>query len=152
MFVGIISAIIVIFLDQTLKLWVKTNIPLYESQPLINGVIDLYHIKNTGAGWGMLSGKMNLLTIISLVMSVYFLYLIIRNKNYPFYVQLTYGLLLGGSVGNLIDRLMYKEVTDMFRILLFDFPIFNIADVSLTLGVVGVLLVTIFNDEIEVLG
>lgn len=131
----IILAIVVIILDFFSKIWVKENLPYGVSQEFWPKLLNLHYTKNTGAAFSILTGQRFLLTALS-SLAVVFLILgrnkIIEDNNV---MRLIYGLILGGTCGNLIDRLLYGYVIDFLEFGFFRFPVFNLADSALTLGV-----------------
>lgn len=149
MFLSFFVAIISILLDQYIKYLTVTNLQIGESASGIPMIVDFFYLQNTGAGWGVLSGRLNLLVIISLIAVVYIIYLIIKNKDHYIITRIAYGLVLGGALGNFIDRLRLGYVIDMFRLTFIDFPIFNVADISLTIGVVLLIIVILFYKNSE---
>lgn len=147
MIFSIITSLLIIILDQLVKGWVISNMTLNSSLPLIPGVMDLYYIHNDGAGWGMFSGQIPLFIILTFIFVVYIAYLVYRNRFEAKNIHFIYGLLIGGGIGNLIDRLRLGYVIDMFRFEFINFPIFNIADASLSFGVFLMILVLIFRKD-----
>lgn len=143
MFIGLLIAFFVIILDQIVKFWVIQTLPLHESRDFIPGLLDFFHLRNEGASWGILSGQQMLFILLTVGMLIYLFYQLKHTSSYQKLSQIAYGLLIGGAIGNLIDRIRLGYVVDMFRFLWIDFPIFNVADIALTLGLV-IILVTIF--------
>ncbi|MGF3066202.1 signal peptidase II [Facklamia sp. P12950] len=142
----IITAIIVI-LDQTLKIWTQNHLTLNQTLEIIPDFFQLNYIHNTGAGWGLFAGQRFFLIGVTFLVIFYLVYLIWKNRYHSPWTKLAYALLLGGAVGNLIDRLVRGYVVDMLQIRLFDFPIFNLADVALTLGVILLIIMVIWTEE-----
>lgn len=122
-------------IDQVVKLWVRTNVPYH--LPFLPG-LDLTFVKNTGAAFSLLSAHTWLLTALSGVVSLVLLGMLVRGVLPQRSGKLALALLLGGAVGNFLDRLVLGYVTDMFATTFMNFPIFNVADVGIVLG--GVLL------------
>ncbi|MBG9979870.1 signal peptidase II [Facklamia sp. DSM 111018] len=149
MIFAFLTVFFILLADQSLKYWILTNFDLYEQKEALSGVFSWFYIQNKGAGWGILDGKIPFLVVISLLVSGYLLYLIIRNRHQKPLVQLAYGLLLGGALGNLIDRLRIGYVVDMFKLEFINFPIFNIADLALALGIILLLLIVLFDNDVE---
>ena len=131
----IIISILIIISDQALKTWSVNNLPLNQSQTWLDRVISWHYIQNEGASWGMLAGRSTLLIMISLVAVVYLSYLAYHNRQQSQWIQLGLGLVIGGALGNLIDRILYGYVIDMFKLEFIDFPVFNIADSAITVGI-----------------
>ncbi len=143
-----ILALIVILIDQWTKWLIDKKMELYESIPIID---DFFHItshRNTGAAWGILQGQMIFFYIITIAVIIGIIYYMQTHAKENKLLAISLSFILGGAIGNFIDRLFRKEVVDFldFIIINYNFPIFNIADSALSIGVVLVLLVT-FLDE-----
>jgi signal peptidase II len=135
-----VTAAVVVVLDQLTKLWVKNAIPLYSSWPA-TGFFRITHGQNTGAAFGMFQDSRLILTIISSTGVIVILYIALWfSRRFTFLrwktSMLALGLMLGGTVGNLIDRAFIGHVTDFIKV--GPWPDFNIADSSLVVG--GILL------------
>jgi len=128
-----VFAALIVLLDQFIKRWVVLTIPLYGSADLIPGVIGLTHINNTGAAFSMLSDHRWLLAGISFAATLGLIFILLR-YNEGFWGTLGLASVLGGTVGNLIDRAFNGYVVDMFVPQFMDFAIFNVADIFITLG------------------
>lgn len=124
-----LSAIIV---DQITKILVAVKRP-----ELDLGFLSIHFVQNTGAGFGILKGQMALLAIISaiVVMGVIYYYKKIPQETW---VQLLFGLFLGGVAGNLIDRILRKYVVDFIDVGFW--PVFNVADMAISVSVLGLVL------------
>ncbi len=140
MLIAYLTALLIILADQALKCWVQTSFQLHQSKPGIEGIFQWFYLHNDGAGWGLLGGKRTILILVSLFMVAYFIYLIRRNRHLPGQITWIYGLLLGGAIGNLIDRVRLGYVVDMIQVTFIDFPVFNLADASLSIGLVLLLI------------
>lgn len=119
-----------------------------ESIKIIDNFFYLTSHRNKGAAWGMLEGQMWLFYIITLVVAAGIIYYMqTQAKGKPLF-QVSLAFILGGAIGNFIDRLFRKEVVDFLDtyILGYDFPIFNIADSALTIGVI-LLFIQVFKEE-----
>lgn len=146
MFKYYIIAAIIVIIDQITKFLTVQNIPLGESMEVIPGIFSLTYIQNTGAAWSILEGQMAffyIVTIIVVIMLVYFLHK--EAKGEPLFA-IAISFILGGALGNFIDRLHLQYVIDMFQLDFISFPIFNIADSALTIGVI-VMLIYVIKDE-----
>jgi signal peptidase II len=123
--------------DQLSKLWIRTHLALWESLPLTDR-LSLSYIGNTGSAFGLFANQTFLLIIISIA-ALLFILLFLRYLSPAATLSVvSIGLILGGAVGNLIDRLRFGYVTDFIDIRLwsnFHWPTFNIADVAITVGV-----------------
>ncbi|MBU3852018.1 MAG: signal peptidase II [Candidatus Paralactobacillus gallistercoris] len=139
----LVIAGIVIIMDQLFKHWIVTHIALGTSITLIPHVLSLTNIRNNGAAWSMLSGQTGFFYIITGIAVVFLTYLYFTSKPAPLY-RLGLALVFAGAIGNFIDRLRFKYVVDMFQLLFINFPIFNIADVALTSGVILIIIYEIW--------
>ena len=127
-------SIILIVIDQIVKLWIRANIPLGQSIPFIPYVMNLTYTRNTGAAFSSFSGMTWVLTLVSLVCSVA-IAVMMWKKFFPgFWGRLSLSLILAGAVGNLIDRAFMGYVTDMFETTFMNFAVFNVADVCVVAG------------------
>lgn len=135
--ISLISIILVI-LDRIVKIIVKSTLKLNVKNTIIDNFFYLTFCKNEGAAFSILNGKTFLLIIITLIF-LYFLYFFIkREKNFNKFVIINYSLLIGGIIGNLIDRIIYGYVIDYFdfKIFNYNFAIFNLADTFIVIGVI----------------
>ncbi|MCC5890292.1 MAG: signal peptidase II [Alkalibacterium sp.] len=143
-----LTALIVIGLDQLTKYMTVQSIPYREVVEWIPGFISFTHHRNTGAAWSILEGQMMFFYIVTLIVVgviIYYLHVYGR-KDRLFGLALS--LILGGAIGNFIDRLLFQYVVDMVRLEFINFPIFNVADMALTVGV-GLMIVYLILDEIK---
>lgn len=139
-----ILAAFFVLLDQTLKLWVVENIPLYQHLDFLPPLMDLTYVQNTGAAFSLFSNHTWALTIVSAVMSfVIALALATKFFSRPF-GRLSLSLVLAGAVGNLIDRAFRGFVVDMFNLMFIRFAVFNIADVCVVVGGFGMAVYYLF--------
>ncbi len=123
-------------LDQLLKQWVTTHLEIGQSAPLLPGVVRLTRLHNTGAAWSSFSGKTGLLTAVTIVLMAAVVWLVVKKIiRHP--LGLTAAMLvLGGGVGNMIDRVFRGYVVDMFNLEFISYPIFNLADCFVVIGVI----------------
>lgn len=134
----LLPALLVVIGDQLLKHWIRMNVPLHTTRELWSGVVELTYWKNTGAAFSMFSEHTWLLSLISAMASIAVLVILLRGIFPHLLGKISLALLLGGAVGNLIDRVWFGYVVDMFSLQFMNFAIFNIADIGVTVG--GVLL------------
>lgn len=139
-----IAAIISFVLDQLTKYWVVQNFNLTETQPLLLGVFHLTYVTNTGAAFSLLSGNVAWLRWLSLAVSLGLMALAWFGGALSTLEQLGYGLILGGALGNGIDRFVVGKVIDFLDFRLIQFPVFNFADVFINFGIVCLLIATFY--------
>ena len=132
------AALIVMILgDQALKGWTVSHLELGESTPFIPAIMQLTRVHNYGAAWSSLSGKTLLLIAVTAVMMIAVAVLLIRRVvRHPLGVAACL-LILGGGIGNIIDRIRLGYVVDMFDLLLFEYPVFNLADCFVVVGAIA---------------
>jgi len=137
-------ALIVIAIDQLTKWLVATNMKIGESITIIPNILYITSHRNRGAAWGILQGQLWLFYLITVVVVIGLVIYIQRLPREERLFGVALGLMLGGAIGNFIDRLVRKEVVDFIHTYIFtyDFPIFNIADSALSIGVALVFLQT----------
>lgn len=139
-------AIISLVFDQLTKYWVVQNFNLTETQPLLPGVFHLTYVTNTGAAFSLLTGKVGWLRWLSLAVSLGLMALAWFGPVLKAFEQMGYGLILGGALGNGIDRFIGGSVVDFLDLRLIQFPVFNLADVSINIGI-ACLLIASFQTE-----
>ena len=139
--------IILIIADQGLKFWISVNIKLGTSQVILPNVLALTNVRNDGAAWSVLSGQQWFFTVITIVALGLMGYFFWKLKNDNLYM-LAISLLIAGTLGNFIDRIRLGYVVDMFETLFMNFPIFNVADMCLTFGVI-IVIIALIKDEKE---
>ncbi|ALS37963.1 MULTISPECIES: signal peptidase II [Enterococcus] len=142
----IISAVL-IGLDQWVKYLTVTNIPLGETKEFIPGFMSFTYLRNTGAAWSLLEGKMWFFYIVTVVVVAVVLYILIKHINGSKWFTIGLSLVLAGAVGNFIDRLRLGYVVDMFQTDFISFPIFNVADSALVIGVICIFIYLILDEK-----
>ncbi len=135
----------IVLLDQVTKYLVRANLELGESWPAGWELIRISHVRNSGAAFGVLPDATVLLTIASLVASVVLIVVIWRMAQRQPWQALCLSLILAGALGNLIDRARLGYVTDFINPT--RYPSFNVADSAITIGIVLLLLLTIFERD-----
>lgn len=137
-----IAALIGLVLDQLTKYWVVQNFDLTETRPLLPGVFHLTYVTNTGAAFSLLTGKAEWLRWLSLLVSLGLMALAWFGPVLSTFEQLGYGSILAGALGNGIDRFIAGSVVDFLDFRLIQFPVFNLADVFINVGIVCLLIAT----------
>ena len=133
-----LTALLIVATDQLSKIWIRSNLPFGQSL-FEAGFFRLTHVHNTGAAFGLFQGQSFLLSIVAVVgITVFLVYALVIYRSFPFLDNMlnrvALGLILGGTAGNLIDRLCLGYVTDFIDFNLW--PTFNIADSAVTVGVI----------------
>jgi signal peptidase II len=135
-------ALLGIVLDHLAKFWISSTFELYESVPIIDGVFHFTYVTNNGAAFSLFAGS-DWLKWLSLLVSAGLVYFGLKTKRLRRLEQIAYGSILGGAVGNGIDRFTTGEVVDFIDFRLIHFPIFNIADIAINIGIFCLLLIAI---------
>lgn len=126
----------VIILDQLVKEWARAAIPLDGSVPLWAGVFQLTHTQNRGMAFSLLPGQTLLLAAAAIIVGLVIVFAERRmGGKTPLSLGLALSLPLGGAMGNLVDRVRLGYVTDLFDFRLIHFPVFNVADAAITVGI-----------------
>ena len=142
----LISALLV-GLDQWSKYLTVQNISLGETKEFIPGFLSLTHLRNTGAAWSLLEGKMIFFYVITVIVSVVIIYLLIRNYKKSIWYSVGLSFVLAGAIGNFIDRVRLGYVVDMLQTDFMNFPIFNVADSTLVVGVICIFIYLILDEK-----
>lgn len=142
-----ITAIIIFIIDQISKVVISTYLSLNETIRVIKNFFYITYINNTGASFGILKNSKVLLILLSIIALIILVRYTNSFKNTKNNI-LGLGFLMGGIIGNLADRLLFGYVRDFlnFYIIGYDFPIFNIADIFIVLGVF-ILIISIIRGE-----
>lgn len=146
-FVGyLLLAIVLVAADQVVKHLVVANVALNSNQPLVPNLLAITNLRNDGAAWSILEGQQWFFTVVTIIALLVIVYLFYRWRKHPQWLwPLT--LILAGTIGNFIDRLQNGYVVDMFELLFINFPVFNVADVCLTVGVLWLLVIFIREED-----
>lgn len=144
-------AFVVILLDQVTKWLIVAYMNQGESIKIIENFLYITSHRNRGAAWGILQGKMWFFYIITvIVIGILVVYIQKLEKNQKMF-GIALAFMLGGAIGNFIDRLFRKEVVDFIDTYIFtyNFPIFNVADSALVIGVGLVIILTLFEGKMN---
>lgn len=139
-------AAVLIIADQLVKHWVVAHIAVGTSQPVLGNLLALTNLHNDGAAWSILAGQQWLFTVITIVALLAECYFVFRWRQQPRLLW-PLSLIIAGTVGNFIDRLLNGYVVDMFELLFVNFPVFNVADCCLTVGVLWLLIIVIREED-----
>jgi signal peptidase II len=133
-------ALAVVVLDQLSKAWVRSQLQEGQVQPLLPGLVQQRLVFNTGAAFSLLTGKAWLLGLVSAGVAVALVLWIQRGGPWHRLQALGLGLLLGGAIGNGVDRWRLGTVVDFLEIVPIRFPVFNVADVAINLAVAALVI------------
>lgn len=145
----LIVAALLVVCDQLVKYWVVSNLSLGEAMNVIPNVFSLTYYQNSGAAWSILQGQMWFFAIVTFVAVPLCIWLLWKNRRGSKFYSLALGLVIAGALGNFIDRMRLGYVVDMFQTDFINFPIFNVADMCLTIGVVMVFIYALFEERFE---
>lgn len=142
----LIYLILLVAIDQITKFWAITKLKGNDGISIIPGVFKFQYHENTGAVWGIMSDKINFLTILTIILILILIFIYFKIPNDKRYrpIQTIWVFILAGAIGNFIDRISLKYVVDFIYIELINFPIFNIADNYMTFSCVILLILGIF--------
>lgn len=138
---------LILFFDQIIKLGIKKTMELHQIIKIIPNFFSIYYVENKGAAFSILKDN----TILIIIISIFFLLFIInwiRKEELERMTSISLGLILGGMLGNLIDRIIYHQVTDYlsFQFKNYYFPIFNLADIGIVMGT-GLIIINLWNNK-----
>ncbi|KGX85702.1 signal peptidase II [Pontibacillus marinus] len=139
----------VLILDQLTKWMIVKRMEIGEHIPVIENFFYITSHRNRGAAWGILQGQMWFFYIVTAIVICVVIYYMHKYASSSKVLGLSLGLILGGAIGNFIDRLFRKEVVDFIDIYIgsYDYPIFNIADSALVVGVILVFFATMLDER-----
>ena len=142
--IWLIITVIIVLSDQLTKYIIKTNIEYGEMIPVIENFLYITHHSNTGAAWGLFSNSTLFLTILSGIVII--LIAAAMPKFNTVLLKWAFSFILGGAIGNQIDRILFGRVTDFIDTYYwgYNFPIFNVADSSIVIGSILLLIYMFF--------
>ena len=145
-------ALITILFDQLIKNGLLFFMSFGQSITVIPNFFSITLIGNTGAAFSILSSNTLLLIVISVVVLNLIYFFLIKGKKLNDFEQISYGLLIGGIIGNLIDRALHMQVIDYldFTFFGYNFPVFNLADIAIVISMVFIGIQMIKGDKNEV--
>lgn len=141
-----ILMVLLIAADQATKYLAVVNLKDQPPLVLIDGVFELHYLENRGAAFGMLQGQKPFFIFIAAVILAVIVYVLIKAPYQKRYIKLHICLVFiaSGAIGNLIDRIRYDYVVDFFYFSLINFPIFNVADIYVTLSAIYLVILLLF--------
>ncbi len=143
-----VLSIIFILIDQAIKLIVSNSIKLNTDIKIINKLFYITNVHNDGAAFSMLSGNVIFLILVTLVALVIIYLFFIKDKELSKIDVILYSMLIGGIIGNFIDRIIHRYVIDYIGVIIgtYYFPIFNFADICIVLSIIGIILLSFKED------
>ena len=155
----IIIIVAIIALDQWSKWAIKTSFNLYQSKPVIQDLLHFTYVTNDGMAFGLsFPGGKHVLLIMTILLTGFIVGFLWKEKNGHPLIKYGLALILSGAIGNLIDRMLYGKVVDFLDLMIgnFHWYIFNVADSSVTIGMILFIIHSIYieqkktNDELTV--
>ena len=137
-------SIFIVLIDQFTKYLILYNKKLFINKDFLLFKLDF--VKNYGAAFNIFSGSRIFLSLISILFSILLIYLIFRKNTLNSFDLYSYSFILGGTIGNGIDRIYKGFVVDFINLNIINFPVFNIADISINIGFI-ILLYNIFKNN-----
>lgn len=134
----------VTFLDMLTKGLTEAYLSLGSSVTVIEGVLNFTYVRNTGAAFSILAGQTWFFIVTAILASIAMVAFLLKNKFNSKVLQIGLSLMIGGTLGNLYDRIAFGSVRDMIEVTFVDFAIFNVADMALCIGVALVIIFILF--------
>ncbi len=131
-----VIAVLAIIADQITKYIVVENIDFKCTEPFIPGFMSFYHTRNTGAAFSMFSDQRWVFMVFSFISMGLIIFLLIKEYKRHKLLNIALSMVLGGGIGNMIDRIRFGYVVDFFKTEFMDFAVFNVADCFITVGAV----------------
>ncbi|HEM2780018.1 TPA: signal peptidase II [Streptococcus suis] len=141
-----ILAAVLIAVDQFVKAWTVANIELDTVTEFIPGLMSLAYLRNYGAAWSILQNQQWFFTIVTIAAVTGLIWYYVKQIKGNLWTLFSLALMIAGALGNFIDRIRLGYVVDMFHLDFISFPVFNVADMCLNVGV-GILLICIMKEE-----
>lgn len=142
----IFFAALIVLADQLFKGWIVSAIPMGGQMAFIPGLLQLTHVHNYAAAFSLFGGMRIPIIILTCIICIVIIAALILKKPKSTLQRVALMLVLGGAVGNLIDRIAMGYVIDMFETLFIDFPVFNIADCAIVVGGILFCVCILFED------
>lgn len=141
-----IIMIILIVIDQISKAWAVSNLKDKPAIPVISGILELNYLENRGAAFGMLQNQRIFFIFVAVVILVCIVYILIKAPTKPRYLilHILLTMIAAGAIGNMIDRCLLNYVVDFIYFKIIDFPIFNFADICVTLSTLILVIMLLF--------
>lgn len=150
MIVGMGIALLWTLADQLTKAWASSTLLGQPPMDVIGHWLRFTYVQNEGAAFGILSGQKWFFVVLTLVALGFLLVMLKRHHHVHSFFTIAMGLIIGGAVGNLIDRVRFGSVVDFIQVDLIDalqFPVFNVADIGVTVGIFTLAILLFFLPE-----
>ena len=134
-------------IDQLTKALIAGSYSIGQSNTVIPHIINFTYVRNEGAAWGMLSNSRWIFIAASAVLIIVLPFVLYKFRKLHFLFGFSLSLIIGGAIGNMIDRVFAGSVVDFIEFSFFDFPIFNFADICVTVGAVMMFIYLVFIDK-----
>ena len=142
--------VVIVALDQWSKWAIKTSFNLYQSKPVIQDLLHFTYVTNDGMAFGLsFPGGKHVLLIMTILLTGFIVGFLWKEKNGHPLIKYGLALILSGAIGNLIDRLLYGKVVDFLDLMIgnFHWYIFNIADSSVTIGMILFIIHSVYIEQ-----
>lgn len=144
--------LVLVIIDQITKFFIKSNMNLYDKIKIIPNFFSIYYVENSGAAFSILENVPYILIIISVIVLLFLIYYIRGEyNNIDLLSSISFSMILSGIIGNLIDRCLYGKVIDFlsFKIINYQYPVFNMADTFIVVGVILLVIDYIFEERMK---
>lgn len=133
---AIIIILTIVILDQLIKYWASNYLQPKGTIPIIKDFFSLTYVENRGAAFGILQNQRWLFITLTIIICIGMMYYLYMDTNLNPILRVSLYLVLGGAIGNLIDRIKNGYVVDMFHFTFINFPVFNVADCFVVIGTI----------------
>ncbi len=151
LFVSLAAAALLVVIDQLSKLYITNHYAIGQIKELItiagHKIISITHVRNSGAAWSILQGSTVFLVVLPILLIVALIVLMAMGKVRSKLEYVSLALIIAGGVGNLIDRIRLHEVVDFIKWEVFQFPVFNFADICVVCGAIMLCVYFVFFDK-----
>ncbi|HKM33267.1 MAG TPA: signal peptidase II [Lachnospiraceae bacterium] len=151
LYIFLLMMVLAIAFDQVTKILVLQNLRGKEAVSIIDGVLELQFFSNTGIAWSMLEGQILFILFTGIILLAAVLFCVIKLPNQKKFhiIYILTGILSGGAIGNMIDRIRLGYVVDFIYFSIINFPIFNVADMCIVISIIiiGILFLFVYKEE-----
>ncbi len=147
----LVSSAVLVIADQLTKIMAVDRLKDKDAFVIIEGVFEFYYLENTGTAWGLFDGARYVFLILTVIILLAIVFIVLKmpytKKYMPLHILTV--LISAGAVGNFIDRLLYGYVRDFIYFKLIDFPVFNMADIYVTVSMFALAFLILFKYDEE---